>query len=103
MFLVGVTTCLVQACSEEYFGDGVRINVMNPERTATPMRSECFGKEPEESLLTAYQVAVASLATLRSSDTGQVVYVTRRAGAASSGGTLGSRARGPLPPWRRRR
>ena len=41
------------------------------------MRRESFGAEPEESLLSAGQVARASLATLTADVTGQVVYVTR--------------------------
>ena len=70
---------LVQACSEELFDDGVRINCINPERTATPMRLENFGPEPEGSLLSAQRVAEVSLLTLASDLTGQVIYVTRRA------------------------
>jgi 2-C-methyl-D-erythritol 4-phosphate cytidylyltransferase len=68
---------LAQACSEECFADGVRINVLNPERTATPMRFQSFGKEPEGSLLSAEQVARVSLATLAADFTGQVVYVKK--------------------------
>ena len=68
---------LVQACAEECFDDGVRINAINPERTATPMRFQSFGKEPEDSLLSANEVARVALATLLSDLTGQVVYVTR--------------------------
>jgi 2-C-methyl-D-erythritol 4-phosphate cytidylyltransferase len=68
---------LAQACSEEVFADGVRINVINPERTATPMRLSNFGKEPEGSLLGADKVARASLAMLLSDVTGQVVDVRR--------------------------
>lgn len=68
---------LAQACSEEVFADGVRINVMNPERTATPMRVANFGKEPEGSLLSADRVARASLAMLLSDVTGQVVDVRK--------------------------
>lgn len=68
---------LVQACSEETLDDGIRINAINPERTATPMRSENFGKEPEESLLRPEEVADVSIQTLASDLTGQVVYVKR--------------------------
>jgi 2-C-methyl-D-erythritol 4-phosphate cytidylyltransferase len=41
------------------------------------MRYASFGTEPEGSLLTAERVAEASLETIVSDATGQVVYVTR--------------------------
>jgi 2-C-methyl-D-erythritol 4-phosphate cytidylyltransferase len=68
---------LAQACSEEVFADGIRINVINPERTATPMRVRSFGQEPADSLLSAQKVARASLQTLVADVTGQVVDVRR--------------------------
>lgn len=68
---------LVQALSEELISDGIRINTINPERTATPMRFKAFGKEPENSLLKAEKVAEASLRTLLSSITGQVIDVRK--------------------------
>jgi len=68
---------LVQALSEELLSDGIRINTMNPERTATAMRFNAFGKEPEDSLLEAEKVAEASLKTLLSDLTGQVIDVRR--------------------------
>lgn len=67
----------MQAVSEELFHDQVRINAINPERTATPMRFENFGKEPEETLLSPARVAEVSLQTLLSDLTGQVIYATR--------------------------
>ena len=69
---------LVQALSEELLSDGIRINTMNPERTATAMRFNAFGKEPEGSLLEAEKVAEASLKVLLSDLTGQVIDVRRR-------------------------
>lgn len=39
----------VQGMAEELYSDSIRINALNPERTATPMRFENFGKEPIES------------------------------------------------------
>lgn len=66
-----------QALAEELAGDGIRVNVMNPERTATPMRTKAFGKEPEESLLKPEIAAEASLKTLLSGLTGQVVDVRK--------------------------
>lgn len=68
---------LMQGLAEEYLPFGVRINAINPERTATPMRTENFGNEPEESLLTAEVVAEATLKTLLSDRTGQVIDVRR--------------------------
>ena len=68
---------LVQALAEELSTDKIRINVINPERTATPMRLKAFGKEPEESLLSAEKAGEASLKTLLSDLTGQVVDVRK--------------------------
>lgn len=68
---------LVQALSEELISDGIRINTMNPERTATAMRFNAFGKEPEGTLLDVEKVAEASLKTLLSDLTGQVIDVRR--------------------------
>lgn len=71
----------VQAISEELMDANVRINAINPERTATPMRFENFGKEPKDSLLSPEKVAEVSLHTLMSAQTGQVIYVTRENGS----------------------
>lgn len=68
---------LVQALAEELVCDNIRINAINPERTATPMRLKAFGKEPEGSLLQPEKVAEASLKTLLSDLTGQVIDVRR--------------------------
>ena len=68
---------LVQALAEELATDGIRVNVINPERCATPMRFKAFGKEPEGSLLQPEKVAEASLKTLLSDLTGQVIDVKR--------------------------
>lgn len=68
---------LVQALSEEWFVDGIRVNCINPERTKTPMRISNFGNEPEESLLSPKVVAIASLNTLTSSCSGEVIDVKR--------------------------
>ena len=68
---------LVQALAEELASDGIRVNVINPERCATPMRFKAFGKEPEESLLDPKKVAEASIKTLLSDQTGQVIDVKR--------------------------
>ena len=68
---------LAQALAEELSSDKIRINVINPERCATPMRFKAFGKEPEGSLLLPEKAAEASLKTLLSDLTGQVIDVRR--------------------------
>ena len=68
---------LVQALAEELLPDKIRINVINPERCATPMRFKAFGKEPEDSLLSPEKAAEVSLKTLLSDLTGQVIDVRR--------------------------
>jgi ribitol-5-phosphate 2-dehydrogenase (NADP+) / D-ribitol-5-phosphate cytidylyltransferase len=66
-----------QAIAEELAAQGIRVNVMNPERTRTPMRMENFGAEPEGSLLEPEAVAEASLKALLTDLTGQVIDVRR--------------------------
>ncbi len=68
---------LVQALAEELAPDKIRINVINPERCATPMRFRAFGKEPENSLLSPKKAAEVSLKVLLSDLTGQVIDVRR--------------------------
>ena len=68
---------LTQALSEEWFRFGVRVNCINPERTRTPMRLTNFGIEPEGTLLEPERVAMASLNTLASDLTGEVIDVRR--------------------------
>ena len=65
----------MQALAQEWDGDGIRVNVINPERTKTPMRVQNFGVEPDNTLLTAQEVAEDSLKTLLSDFTGQVIDV----------------------------
>ena len=66
---------LAQALAEEWEEDEIRVNVINPERTKTPMREENFGKEPDKTLLMPKVVAEATLHTLLSRCTGQVINV----------------------------
>lgn len=68
---------LMQGLAQEYQPFGVHINAINPERTATPMRTENFGHEPAAALLDANKVATATLATLLSDATGEVIDVRR--------------------------
>lgn len=65
----------MQAIAQEWDPDGIRVNVINPERTNTPMRTKNFGIEPEDTLLKACEVAEASLRTLISNTTGEVIDV----------------------------
>lgn len=67
----------VQAIAEEWHIFGIRVNCINPERTKTPMRVQNFGNEPEGTLLPAEDVAVASLNTICSEATGEVIDVRR--------------------------
>ncbi|MFE4694361.1 SDR family NAD(P)-dependent oxidoreductase [Streptomyces sp. NPDC056749] len=69
---------LTQALSDEWAEDGIRVNCVNPERTATPMRTKAFGQEPEGSLLTSEEVAHSSLDVLLSGMTGHVIDVRRQ-------------------------
>jgi 2-C-methyl-D-erythritol 4-phosphate cytidylyltransferase len=68
---------LVQGLAQEYHPFGVRINAINPERTATPMRTENFGNEPGSELLDPDTVARATLAAMLSDATGEVIDVRR--------------------------
>jgi 2-C-methyl-D-erythritol 4-phosphate cytidylyltransferase len=64
---------LTQALADEWAESGVRVNVVNPERTGTPMRTKAFGEEPADSLLESRTVARSSLDVLLSDGTGHVL------------------------------
>lgn len=66
---------LTQALAEELSADNIKINVISPARTATPMRFAAFGKEPEGTLLSPDKVALTSLETCLGTLTGQVIDV----------------------------
>jgi len=68
---------LMQALADEWAADGVRINCINPERTATPMRLKAFGDEPSHTLLKSEDVARSSLDVLLGPDTGQIVDIRK--------------------------
>ncbi len=66
-----------QAMAEETVSDGIRINVINPERTDTPMRRSNFGNEPKDTLLDSVTVAEATIRTILADYTGQVIDIRR--------------------------
>jgi len=66
-----------QGLADEWADDGVRVNVVSPERTDTPMRRKAFPTESREGMLSAEEVASATLRLLRSELTGQVIDVRR--------------------------
>src|SRR5207237_4447479 len=68
---------LAQGLAEEWGDDGIRVNAISPERTDTPMRRRAFPDESTDAMLTASEVAAATLALLRSGLTGQVLDVRR--------------------------
>ncbi len=71
------TVNLTQALADEWERDQVRVNCINPERTATPMRHKAFGAEPAGTLLDSTTVARTSLDVLLSGHTGHVFDVRR--------------------------
>lgn len=68
---------LTQALAEEWSDDNIRVNCINPERTATPMRQSAFGDEDPNTLLTARTVGEASIDALLSELTSQVFDVRK--------------------------
>ena len=69
------TVNLTQALADEWAADGVRVNCINPERTATPMRTRAFGQEPAGTLLEPEIVARTSIDVMVSDHTGHVIDV----------------------------
>ncbi|MFG1951451.1 D-ribitol-5-phosphate cytidylyltransferase [Micromonospora sp. NPDC048830] len=88
---------LTQALADEWAEYGVRVNCINPERTATPMRTKAFGEEPEHTLLAAETVAQSSLDVLVSELTGQVIDVRRAPGEAPAAGIPGQAGKPAAP------
>lgn len=76
---------LTQALADEWSTSGVRVNCINPERTATPMRTRAFGAEPAGTLLSSEEVARRSLDVLLSDQTGAVIDIRRDEGPAALG------------------
>lgn len=67
----------VQAVAQEWEQVGITVNCINPERTKTPMRVKNFGTEPDDTLLRSEAVAEATVRSLLSDYTGQVIDVKR--------------------------
>lgn len=68
---------LVNALGEEVYEAGVRVNAICPSRTDTPMRRAAFGKEDKNTLLSAREVAIATLEVVASDMTCAIVDVRR--------------------------
>lgn len=66
-----------QALAGEWSEEGIRVTCINPERTATPMRTANFGVEPPDLLLSAQEVALTSLKVLGTQNTGIIVDVRK--------------------------
>lgn len=64
-----------QALAEEWLPHGIKVNVINPERTATPMRTANFGNEPANTLLSSQEVAEFTLSAMSFEHTGQVFSI----------------------------
>ena len=64
-----------QAISQEWESDNIKVNVINPERTKTPMRTKNFGIESPDSLLSSEEVALKSIEVLLSDINGQVIDI----------------------------
>ncbi|MGI4803588.1 MAG: SDR family oxidoreductase [Janthinobacterium lividum] len=65
----------VQAISQEWDDFKIKVNCINPERTHTPMRIKNFGNENLNTLLSADTVANASISTILSEHSGQIIDV----------------------------
>ncbi len=68
---------MTQGLADEWASDHIRVNAVSPERTDTPMRRKAFPTESVDGMLTAIDVAAATLRLLQSDLTGQVVDVKR--------------------------
>jgi ribitol-5-phosphate 2-dehydrogenase (NADP+) / D-ribitol-5-phosphate cytidylyltransferase len=66
---------LSQGLADEWSDERIRVNVVSPERTDTPMRRRAFPNESMDGMLTADEVAEATLRLVQSDLTGQVLDV----------------------------
>jgi 2-C-methyl-D-erythritol 4-phosphate cytidylyltransferase len=68
---------LAQGLADEWADDGIRVNAVSPERTDTPMRRAAFPAEDRAGMLSAPEVAAATLRLVASGLTGQVFDIKR--------------------------
>jgi 2-C-methyl-D-erythritol 4-phosphate cytidylyltransferase len=66
-----------EAISNEWLEDNIKVNVINPARTATPMRTKHFGEEDTTTLLDSSRVAKVTLDTILQNFSGLVVDVKK--------------------------
>ena len=66
---------LGQALADEWSLDNICVNVVNPERTSTPMRTKAFGEEDPSTLLSAEDVASSCIDVMSTRTTGHVIDV----------------------------
>ncbi len=66
---------LTQGLADEWQHDGIRVNCVVPGRTDTAMRRSSFGPEEARSLLSPYEVALATGKLLSSDSTGVIARV----------------------------
>ena len=66
---------LTQGLADEWQDDGIRVNCVVPGRTDTAMRRNSFGPEASRSLLSPYEVALATGKLLSSDATGVIARV----------------------------
>jgi 2-C-methyl-D-erythritol 4-phosphate cytidylyltransferase len=66
---------LTQGLADEWSEDRIRVNAVSPERTDTPMRRRAFPNESADGMLSADEVADATLRLIQSNLTGQVLDV----------------------------
>jgi len=69
---------LTQALADEWSEAGIKVNCVNPGRTATPMRTQAFGIESPDSLLDPDDVARRALGVLVGHSSGLVYDVIQR-------------------------
>lgn len=68
---------LTQALASEWQKDSIKVNVICPARTKTPMREDNFGKEDSKTLLNAKAVAQSSLQTILEDFSGLVIDIKK--------------------------
>lgn len=67
----------VQGLADELRSYRIRVNIINPERTDTPMRRATFGNENKSALLSAEYVAKVAINTLVSNISGAIIDVKK--------------------------